>query len=38
MNVKVIELAGKLDADKVQAGSTEKELADLHRAMQVWSF
>lgn len=38
MNIKVIELAGKRDADKVPAGSTEKELADLHRAMQVWSF
>jgi hypothetical protein len=37
MNVKVIDLAGKLEG-KAQAGGKEKELADLHRTMQVWSF
>ena len=39
MNVKVIELAGKLDAGaQAQPGAKEKELADLHRAMHIWSF
>ena len=39
MNVKVIELAGKLEAGgQAQSGNREKELADLHRAMHVWSF
>lgn len=39
MNVKVMELAGKLDAgENTLAGAKAKELADLHRAMQVWSF
>jgi CRP-like cAMP-binding protein len=40
MNVKVIELAGKLEAGggQPQPGAKEKELADLHRAMHIWSF
>lgn len=39
MNVKVIELAGKLEGGSpAQSGIKEKELADLHRAMHVWSF
>jgi CRP-like cAMP-binding protein len=39
MNVKVIELAGKLEpSGQAQPGVKEKELADLHRAMHVWSF
>ena len=39
MNVKVIELAGKLEGGgQAQPGAKEKELADLHRAMHVWSF
>ena len=38
MNVKVIELAGKLEGAQGQPGAKEKELADLHRAMHVWSF
>ena len=39
MNVKVIELAGKLEAgERTLAGAKDKQLADLHRAMQVWSF
>jgi CRP/FNR family cyclic AMP-dependent transcriptional regulator len=37
MNVKVIDLAAKLEG-KAQPGAKEKELADLHRAMHVWSF
>ena len=39
MNVKVVELAGKLEGGaQGQAGAKEKELADLHRAMHIWSF
>src|SRR5262249_29872337 len=39
MNVKVIELAGKLEAgEKTLSGAKDKQLADLHRAMHVWSF
>src|SRR5262249_44302689 len=38
MNVKVIELAGKLEGGQTQTGAKEKQLADLHRAMHVWSF
>jgi CRP-like cAMP-binding protein len=40
MNVKVVELAGKLEAGggQPQPGAKEKELADLHRAMHIWSF
>jgi CRP-like cAMP-binding protein len=40
MNVKVIELAGKLETGggEAQPGAKEKQLADLHRAMHVWSF
>jgi CRP-like cAMP-binding protein len=39
MNVKVIELAGKQEAgEKTLAGAKDKQLADLHRAMHVWSF
>jgi len=39
MNVKVVELAGKLESGgQAQPGVKEKELADLHRAMHVWSF
>src|SRR5436190_18193486 len=38
INVKVIELAGKLEGGAAAEGAKEKELADLHRAMHVWSF
>jgi CRP-like cAMP-binding protein len=39
MNVKVVELAGKLDGGaQAPPGAKEKELADLHRAMHIWSF
>jgi hypothetical protein len=39
MNVKVVELAGRLDGSaQAQPGTKEKELADLHRAMHIWSF
>lgn len=39
MNVKVIELAGKLESgERTLAGAKDKQLADLHRAMHVWSF
>lgn len=39
MNVKVVELAGKLEGGAQNApGAKEKELADLHRAMHIWSF
>lgn len=38
MNVKVIELAGKAETGGAQGAGKEKDLADLHRAMQVWSF
>jgi CRP/FNR family transcriptional regulator, cyclic AMP receptor protein len=39
MNVKVVELAGKLEGGaEGQPGAKEKELADLHRAMHIWSF
>lgn len=39
MNVKVLELADNLDsAGKARPGLKEKDLAELHRTMQVWSF
>jgi len=39
MNTKVMELAGKLEAgERTLGGAKDKELADLHRAMHVWSF
>ena len=39
MNTKVIELAGKPEpGGQAQPGAKDKELADLHRVMQVWSF
>ena len=38
MNVKVIELADKLEAGGKGPGTKDKDLADLHRAMHVWSF
>jgi len=39
MNVKVVELAGKLEGGaEGRSSAKEKELADLHRAMHIWSF
>lgn len=39
MNSKVLELADKVDSTgKAHPGLKEKELAELHRTMQVWSF
>ena len=39
MNSKVLELADKLDSvGNALPGIKEKELAELHRTMQVWSF
>lgn len=39
MNVKVMDLAGKLEGgEQTLAGAKDKQLADLHRTMHVWSF